>query len=153
MNTQVSKIEKKSASHVRHIAKSITWRIVGTLDTILLAWLVTGNPLTGFKIGSVELITKMFLYYLHERIWFTTSLNAKINSKRRHIYKTISYRILGTIDTIILAWIISGDPMSGLTIGGLELISKMVLYYFHERIWYRFDLGIEDRRNEHKSKS
>ena len=59
-------------SHKRHIAKAITWRIVGTLDTILLSWLITGNPLTGLKIGFAEITTKMLLYYLHERFWFKT---------------------------------------------------------------------------------
>lgn len=38
-------------SHKRHIAKAITWRIIGTLDTMALAWLISGNPLTGVKVG------------------------------------------------------------------------------------------------------
>jgi len=54
----------------RHIAKTFTWRIVGTIDTMLLGWLISGNPLIGLKIGLLELITKMILYYFHERIWY-----------------------------------------------------------------------------------
>jgi len=54
----------------RHIAKTFTWRIVGTIDTMLLGWLISGNPLIGLKIGLLELITKMVLYYFHERIWY-----------------------------------------------------------------------------------
>jgi hypothetical protein len=42
----------------RHIAKTVTWRIVGTLDTILLSWLITGNLKWGLAIGGVEVITK-----------------------------------------------------------------------------------------------
>jgi len=61
---------KKNISRARHIAKTITWRIVGTVDTILLGWLITGNPMVGIKIGFVELLTKMILYYAHERIWY-----------------------------------------------------------------------------------
>lgn len=61
---------KKNISRARHIAKTITWRIVGTVDTILLGWLITGNPMIGIKIGFVELLTKMILYYAHERIWY-----------------------------------------------------------------------------------
>ena len=57
-------------SRLRHLAKTFTWRIVGTVDTILLGWLITGDPLTGAKIGGLELITKMVLYYFHERAWF-----------------------------------------------------------------------------------
>ena len=66
--------------HKRHIAKAVTWRIVGTFDTILLSWLITGNPLTGLKIGGAEVITKMLLYYVHERAWYTC--NFGINSKK-----------------------------------------------------------------------
>jgi adenylylsulfate kinase len=55
---------------IRHILKSITWRVVGTIDTVLLGWLITGNLELGLKIGGVEVVTKMILYYAHERIWY-----------------------------------------------------------------------------------
>ena len=58
----------------RHVAKTITWRIVGTLDTMVIGWLITGNPITGLKIGGIELFTKMILYFIHERIWFKLNL-------------------------------------------------------------------------------
>jgi adenylylsulfate kinase len=63
-------MEKSKVNYKRHIAKTITWRIVGTLDTIVLAWIITGNPITGIKIGGVEIISKMVLYYAHERVWY-----------------------------------------------------------------------------------
>ena len=59
-----------SPDKTRHILKSITWRLVGTIDTIILSWVITGNLQIGLKIGGVEVITKMILYYYHERIWF-----------------------------------------------------------------------------------
>jgi uncharacterized membrane protein len=59
-----------SSDKLRHLLKTITWRIVGTLDTILLGYIITGNMSTGLKIGGVELITKMVLYYIHERVWY-----------------------------------------------------------------------------------
>lgn len=59
-------------------------------------------------------------------------------SYKRHILKTISWRILGTLDTIIISWIITGSVEWGLAIGGIEVITKMLLYYFHERAWYKF---------------
>ena len=64
----------KDPSVKRHLAKTITWRIVGTIDTMIIGWLITGNPITGLKIGGIELITKMILYFLHERIWFKMNL-------------------------------------------------------------------------------
>ena len=60
-------------SYKRHIAKTISWRIIGTLDTILLSWLVTGNWKMGLTIGGVEVITKMVLYFFHERAWYKLS--------------------------------------------------------------------------------
>ena len=59
-------------------------------------------------------------------------------SKKRHLLKTITWRIIGTLDTMILSWIITGNWKWGVAIGGVELITKMVLYYFHERAWYKF---------------
>ncbi|WP_196889575.1 DUF2061 domain-containing protein [Aureivirga sp. CE67] len=53
----------------RSLAKTISWRIVGTLDTIFISWLVTGTLSLAFSIGLIELVTKMTLYFFHERIW------------------------------------------------------------------------------------
>lgn len=55
----------------RSVVKSISWRIIGTLDTILISWIVTGHLALAFQIGSIELVTKMVLYFFHERIWNT----------------------------------------------------------------------------------
>jgi len=134
-------------SRKRHIAKTITWRIVGTVDTILLSWFITGSPMTGVTIGAAEVVTKMVLYYLHERVWFKINLSkAGIirESRIRHIAKTITWRTVGTVDTMLLAWFITGNPMSGLKIGMLELLTKMILYYLHERTWYQVDYGLKD---------
>ena len=54
----------------RHIAKALSWRMVGTLDTFLLAWLITGSIEIGAMVGGVEVITKTVLYYVHERVWY-----------------------------------------------------------------------------------
>ena len=67
----------------------------------------------------------------------------KYISRKRHLLKTCTWRIIGTLDTIFIAWIISGDPMIGMSIGAVEIISKMILYYFHERLWYLSKWGIK----------
>jgi len=56
----------------RHVAKALTWRIVGTLDTFLLAWLLTGSIEFGAAFSGIEILTKTALYYLHERVWYRT---------------------------------------------------------------------------------
>ena len=123
----------------RHLLKTISWRCLGTLDTLILSWLISGDLFVGVKISSVEILTKMILYYIHERLWFKSSV---LNSKKRHLYKTFSWRFLGTADTVLIGWLISGDPLIGLQIGFAEVISKMLLYYFHEKIWYKFKYGL-----------
>ena len=53
----------------RSVVKTISWRTVGTLDTIIVSYFVTGNLVMAAAIGSIEVITKMILYYFHERAW------------------------------------------------------------------------------------
>ncbi len=55
--------------HWRSLIKGVSWRITGTVDTILISWLVTRKLHVAFSIGFIELFTKIFLYYFHERIW------------------------------------------------------------------------------------
>ena len=64
---------------LRSLLKAISWRIVGTLDTMALGWIITGDPLIGVKIGTLELITKFVLYYLHERVWLRSTFGTKDN--------------------------------------------------------------------------
>lgn len=130
----------------RHFAKTITWRVIGTVDTLILSWLISDDLAVGVQIGFLELITKTILYYFHERIWFRSDIT---ESYKRHIFKTFSWRGIGTLDTILLGWIISGNPLTGLKIGSAEVFTKMLLYFGHEKIWYRIGFGL-DRRNKRR---
>ncbi len=58
-----------SENHTRSILKAISWRITGTVDTIVVSYFVTGQIKMALSIGFVELFTKIGLYYLHERAW------------------------------------------------------------------------------------
>ena len=64
-------------SRTRSILKTISWRVVGTLDTIALGWFITGGPAVGLKVGGLELITKFILYYIHERLWIKNKYGTK----------------------------------------------------------------------------
>lgn len=61
--------EIKRESHLRSVLKGVTWRIIGTLDTIVISWLLTGSIEIAVSIGGIEVFTKLILYYLHERAW------------------------------------------------------------------------------------
>jgi len=63
--------------------------------------------------------------------------------KRRSIAKTISWRAIGTIDTILISWIVVGNINFAVTIGGVELFTKMTLYFLHERAWNKCNYGRE----------
>jgi uncharacterized membrane protein len=58
----------------RSILKAISWRTLGTLDTIIVSFFITGSLKMAASIGAVELVTKMLLYYFHERAWNKISL-------------------------------------------------------------------------------
>ena len=56
-------------SHRKSLLKSVSWRVLGTVDTIVISWILTGKLTLALSIGSVEVFTKLILYYGHERIW------------------------------------------------------------------------------------
>ena len=65
-------------------------------------------------------------------------------TKSRSLLKTISWRILASTDTFLLTWLVTGSPTAGLTVSGLEVITKMILYYFHERAWLQSNYGTKN---------
>ena len=70
-------------SYKRHIAKTVSWRVIGTLDTMILSGIITGSWEMGLAIGGVEVFTKMFLYFLHERAWYKYS-KFGLNERRKY---------------------------------------------------------------------
>ena len=77
----IDKLFKKDPSLKRHIAKTITWRLVGSLDTLLLGWFFSGSIAVGASISAAEFATKMILYFLHERAWYNINLGVKKQRK------------------------------------------------------------------------
>ena len=58
-----------SDTAVRSLVKAVTWRVTGTVDTFLISWLITGQILLASGIALTEIVTKIFLFWLHERVW------------------------------------------------------------------------------------
>lgn len=122
----------------------MSWRIVGTIDTIVISFFVTGTIAKALSIGMTEVITKVLLFYLHERMWQTFG-SGMSESRKKAIIKAVSWRITGTLDTIFLSFVIislGNEPANtapafaqATTIGAIELVTKITLFYFHERIW------------------
>ena len=57
---------------LRSVIKTLTWRTIASLDTFLITWIVTGNPKAGITVSMIEVVTKMGLYFFHERTWLRT---------------------------------------------------------------------------------
>ncbi len=151
-----SQIGKPKVERKRHIAKAITWRIIGTIDTWLISYILvcyigeTPEKATeaASYIAGLELITKTLLYYFHERAWCRLSFG--FTPRARHIIKTISWRLVGAIDTILLVFVVyfflfgktEGAAEIAVSMFSIEIITKMVLYYLHERVWYTSNWGV-----------
>ena len=55
--------------HYRSLVKAVSWRLTGSLDTMIISFLITGQLKFALAISGVELFTKIGLYYVHERVW------------------------------------------------------------------------------------
>lgn len=128
---------KLKDTNVRSLVKGISWRAVGTIDTFLLAWLFFGDISLAAPIAATEVLSKIALFYFHERIWNIIAWGRRSGkpSHVRSIVKGISYRFFGSVDTVIISWIYSGNPLGSFKIGATEVITKIALFYLHERLW------------------
>jgi adenylylsulfate kinase len=86
----------KNPDQLRHILKTISWRIVGTIDTMIVSYIITGSIKVGMAIGGFEVFTKMILYYLHERVWFKYVSLGRINQATSHSQLATSHSQLAT---------------------------------------------------------
>ena len=64
----ISEINERE-SRLRSLLKAVTYRITGTITTVLIVFVVTGEPTFAFTVGIAEPIAKVVIYYLHERAW------------------------------------------------------------------------------------
>ena len=133
-------------SVLRSLLKSFSWRIIAISDTILTVLLITcvfgdcslKNALT---IGFLEFLIKLVAYFVHERIWLSIQFEKRFGVTRT-IYKTLSWRGLATVVTFIIAGeILNTKDNTALYIAGIEVFTKSLLYYMHERLWLTLPLG------------
>ncbi|MEM7084647.1 MAG: DUF2061 domain-containing protein [Bacteroidota bacterium] len=132
-------------SHIRSILKGISWRVIATMDTILVALLITClfgqcSIEDALKIGAAEFLIKFLVYYGHERVW--QKYRKGPVTKKRTVYKSISWRLVATSMTFVISGaVLESFNEVALFIALTELITKFALYYFHERLWLRLPLG------------
>ena len=127
-------------SNYRSAVKAFSWRVIGSLDTTIISFFQTGDFKISLKIGSTDFVSKIGLYYLHERAWIYF-LGRKTLIKNVSLIKAVTWRTIGSLDTAMWAWIYTGNGLTGLKIGGYEVLTKILLYYIHERLWARVPIG------------
>ena len=100
-------------------------------------------------IALTEVGTKLTLYFLHERAWARARWGVRVeDGTRRETHtrtatKTATWRTIASVDTFLLALIFTRNVGTALSIGGIEIFTKLLLYFVHERIWVRLRFGIE----------
>lgn len=62
-------LSAKGKDHLISFMKGISWRVIGTLDTILISYLITGEMKLALSIGAIEVFSKIILFYFHDRTW------------------------------------------------------------------------------------
>lgn len=166
-NRRLDPAEPPQVKWWRSVTKAVSWRVVGTVDTFVISYfLITYlGPLLGLQLAEsgdalqtasyiaiTEVATKMLFYFLHERGWNAVRWGVSIGSTGRRreslprtTTKTVSWRTIASLDTVVLAWFYTGNIGTALSIGGLEIFTKMLLYFIHERIWARLPFGITER--------
>lgn len=133
----------------RSLIKSLTWRLLGSIDTFILSLIIINYSSEKYSydlalyIASFEIITKTILYYFHERIWNIFKIGRlKEKVKRgRSFFKAMTWRIIASLDTFFLSYIITGRFDWATSIAIFEIITKAIIYYFHERAWNRVTWG------------
>lgn len=123
----------KAESHARSFVKGISWRVIGTIDTFVWSLLITHKPFSALSIASLETVTKIILYYGHERLWRLVDWAPE--GHLRALVKAVVWRIVGSLDTFFLSLLITHKLHYALSIAGIEALTKIFLYYLHERAW------------------
>ena len=65
--------------------------------------------------------------------------------RKRHLAKALTYRVLGSAGTAAIAYVATGDVRIGASVGAIDSIVKIGIYYAHERVWYRIKWGVRER--------
>lgn len=69
-----------------------------------------------------------------------------IEKPARSLVKAISWRLTGTLDTIFVSWFVTRSFTLAISIGGIEVFTKLIIYYLHERVWNKIHFGRETQK-------
>ena len=133
----------------RSLIKSISYRVIGFVNTFLISFLVINDGVNektikySLYLALLVLIIKAITYYLHERFWNIFDfgrLNITV-SKMRSILKALTWRIAASTITLISAILITSNLEWTKSIVIYEFMNGILIYYVHERMWNRVNWG------------
>ena len=133
----------------RSLIKSISYRVIGFVNTFLISFLVINDGVNektikySLYLALLVLIIKAITYYFHERFWNIFDfgrLNKTVN-KMRSFLKALTWRIAASSITLISAILITSNLDWTKSIVIYEFINGILIYYVHERIWNRLNWG------------
>jgi uncharacterized membrane protein len=134
------------------VLKGLSWRLLATTTTVVIAGSLLANWAIAMAIGGTEALAKIFLYYAHERLWQLVPAGAVVavirheahrpsdrvtyrESRIRSALKTFTWRVIATSTTMGITWGATTSFNIAAWVGGVEAVSKLFLYYGHERLW------------------
>lgn len=132
----------------RLITKTISWRIIAFVITLIIAFVETKNFEKSGIISIVDGIVKILLMFLYDLAWLKVESGTKVTNgkrkemKRRIFIRTTIWRILAMIITIIVAYAVTLDFGDAITIGIADVIVKTIFLYIHEFAWSRVKWGV-----------
>ena len=110
--------------------------------------LFTPLILTSIFIPSMIIKFLPFIIFLSS-MWFMLKIrnNRDLLTLKVFGYSNLKIFLILAFTSFLLGWLFSGNPFTGLKIGLVEVISKLILYYLHEKLWYKFDFGLNNRKS------
>lgn len=127
-----------SESAKRSFVKSLSWRLLSTVATILIGLFLLGSLGPALTIGLTDFIFKTLIHYMHERIWNRIQWKREQNGNEavlRTFVKTASWRLAGTSISILAAFAVTHDLTTAAQLGLIDAITLTLLYFIHERLW------------------
>jgi len=139
---------KYNELHLRSIIKTVTVRVLFTMSHFLNGFIVSGTWIMGAQIAGAAAVVNAFLFWLHERSWNYLQWNRKswdaklfYEGQPRTISKSISWRVIISINNFLIPYLITGSWKSAAAFLGIATLLNIVIYYSHERIWNRISWG------------
>ena len=127
------------------MVKTISWRIIASVLTTAIIYALSRDIVAAVSIVGAEFFTKMAFYWGHEKVWGLINKPEK-GSKLRSLVKTGTWRVVASIDTLILVLLVTKEPLWAGSAALIESIAKTIGYYLHERAWninFKLDMVLD----------